>query len=118
MTYITYFSSSNNNLNLDNLSYDDTDIDDNLDQVRVVYEYLFVSTQSLKQKNKYLLKFIHDLVQVNSESVNRFLKDDAINDLDISLLKSILIMTNNVELLTESRKKVEMIYNEKFQQLI
>lgn len=118
MTYITYFSSSNNNLNLDNLSFDDNVIEDNLDQVRVVYEYLFVSTQSLKQKNKYLLKFIHDLIPVNSATIDRFLKDEAIIDLDISLLKSILIMTNNVECLVESRKKVEFIYNEKFKQLI
>src|SRR5688572_18399526 len=76
----------------------------NLDKVRAVVEYLFTTPNSMKEQNKYLLLFLQTLIQENNKAdLKRFLSDEALAELHPSLLKSILIMIENVSDLEQSR---------------
>ncbi len=86
----------------------------NLNNVRVIYEYLFSSEDTLKEKNKYLILFLQHHIQNNDlDILNKFLSDCAIKDLHASLLKSSLIMIENVEGLNELYILTEELLNNK-----
>lgn len=69
-----------------------------LDKASVLFEYLFKNTDSLTEKNKVLFIFLEDNIRRNDlNTINRFINDDAINDLHKSLLKSCLLMVENLQ---------------------
>nr|WP_315209068.1 hypothetical protein [uncultured Flavobacterium sp.] len=86
----------------------------NFDNIRIIYEYLFSSEDSLKEKNKYLILFLQHHIQNDAINiVNKFLSDCAIRDLHASLLKSSLIMIQNVDELNELYISTEELLNSK-----
>lgn len=88
----------------------------NLDHVRLFFESFFTATTSLKDQNKFLFLFLHEYVtQNNTDTINKILSDNAFKDLHPSLLKSALIITENVPGVEQSREKVMSIFNEKMQ---
>jgi hypothetical protein len=85
-----------------------------LDAVRVLFEYIFTSPHSMKQKNKYVFLFLDHHIKINNvKLLNRYLSDNALRDCHPSILKSTLIMTENVPGIEESRAKVVHLFNEK-----
>ncbi|EKT3958621.1 hypothetical protein AAIP55_002393 [Flavobacterium psychrophilum] len=112
-----YITSSTDNFSIENITENISIGDENLDSVRVLFEYLFTTEQSLKLQNKYLILFIHHYIQENKkEIINNFFLDNAIEDLDISLLKSALLITENLPELSESRLIVNSIFEKKINQ--
>ncbi len=66
-----------------------------IDKVSVVYDYLFGSDDSIIEKNKYVILFVQHTVQNGDfKTINRFLSDSSISELDISILYSISIIIN------------------------
>lgn len=112
MTKDLYATSSFDNLNLENLT-DCIESDGNLDAVNVLFEYIFTTEQNLKSQNKYLILFLQNYLNQDIEVVKSFLLDDALEDLHVSLLKSVLIVTENVEELVEIRSKLLKIFSNK-----
>jgi hypothetical protein len=109
-----YITSSIDDFNIENVSENITIGNKNLDKVRVLFEYLFTTSDTLKSQNKYLILFIQHYIQENKiETINRFLLDNAISDLDVSLLKSTLLITDNVKELAESRLNAKAAFEKK-----
>ena len=109
-----YITSSSSNFNIENITENITIGDENLDSVRVLFEYLFTTEHSLKSQNKYLILFIqHYILDNKSATIKRFFLDNAIEDLDASLLKSALLITENIPELSESRLTVSSIFEKK-----
>ena len=107
-----FFVSSTTNLTSESLVQ--TTGKKGFDSVRIIYEYLFSSEDSLKDKNKYLFLFLqHHIKENNIDIVGRFLNDSAIKELHPSLLKSALIMTDNVLEVNQFHQIVEEILNQK-----
>lgn len=87
-----------------------------LDAVRVLFEYLFSSNQTMKEKNKYVILFLqHHINKNNTKILIKLLSDQALRDCHPSILKSILIMTENVQGLEEYRLKTVQIFQEKME---
>jgi hypothetical protein len=117
MRNTTYTTSSIDNFNIKNISENVIIGDENLDSVRLLFEYLFTTDDSLKLQNKYLILFIQYYIGMdNKEIINRFFLDNAIDDLDVSLLKSALLMTENIPVLEEARLAVASVFERKINQ--
>ena len=114
-----YRTSGTDNYNISNISNNKTFEDENLDKVRVLFEYLFAKEDNIVKQNKFLILFLQNYIKENQlEIVKRFLVETvAIKDLDISLIKSALLITDNIEYFSISRLEVCQIFNEKFKQL-
>ncbi len=108
-----YVTSSIENLNIEYIDIN-VDADQSLDIVRVLFEYLFTTSQSLKSQNKYFLLYLqHHISEKNFEIINRVFTDGAMSDLNISLLKSAIIITENIVEVDESRQKISTIFEQK-----
>lgn len=84
----------------------------NSDRIRVLFEYLFSTEDSLKSRNKFLFLFLAQHIETGkTDVINQFINDDAIIDLHISLLKSTLLMVENLE--GVSNNKIKQIYSSK-----
>lgn len=84
----------------------------NFDPVRVLFEYLFSSEDSLKLRNKFLFQFLAQHIETKEiDVINQFINDDAIIDLHVSLLKSTLLMIENLEGVPNG--KIKQIYSSK-----
>jgi hypothetical protein len=102
-------------LQVGNLNYTFTSTQ-NMDMVRVLYEYLFTTDQSMKEKNKFLLLFLQGYIQENNvELIKRILSENALKDLHPSLIKSALIMTEHLQGIEASRERAAQIFKEKMQ---
>ena len=101
-------------LNVNDLHTFESTGNQNLDVIRILFEYLFTTEDSLKEQNKYLFLFLQSYIQQNNtEILNRLLSDNALSDLHPSLLKSILIMTEHLEDVNNNRESVSQILNAK-----
>jgi hypothetical protein len=76
-----------------------------------LFDYIF-SSDNLREKNKKVFLFL-DKYYNNKEVIRRFLTDSALNDVDASILKSALVMVNNISGLDKEVKGLEAIYNAK-----
>jgi hypothetical protein len=87
----------------------------NFDPVSVVFEYLFNTDNSLKDQNKFVFLFLQRQISNNKIDIvhNLFSEKSALSDLHPSLLKSMLIMSENIPALAQSRENVESIYSNK-----
>ena len=79
------------------------------DTLTVIFSYIFSSDDTMRVKNRTLLKFIQSLIKNNEiQTLNRFLSDNALFDFHASLLKSTLIICNNLKGVNkESLSKIE-----------
>jgi hypothetical protein len=109
-----YTTSSFEHLNINNLSDGMIVCDENLDSVSVLFEYLFTTEQNLKSQNKYLILFLQHYINEDIEIVKKFFLDDAIEDLHISLLKSALLISENIAELEESRARLSSIFEKNY----
>ncbi len=111
-----FIASTTSSLQIRDLSSVTTTGTQNLDMVRVLFEYLFTTKHTLKDQNKSLMLYLQEYVNKNNtETINRILSDNAVIDLDPSLLKSMLILTEHVAGSEQSRTKVFEIFNNKMQ---
>ena len=80
-----------------------------------LFDRIFSSDEKMRSKNKFLLIFLQSLIQTKEISLlNRFLNDDALNDFHPSLLKSSLIITQNIKGLDSSaRENIQQILDTK-----
>ena len=77
-------------------------------KVSLVYDYLLASEDSIIEKNKYSILFVQHAVQSNDfEIIEKFVNDDYIFDLDISILYSISIITKQFDQLEICNSKLE-----------
>ena len=76
------------------------------------YNYLFSSTDSLKQRNEFVFLFFQYHLKVENYSlISQILHNGANNELHRSLLKAMLVMTDGVEVLLDGYEKVLHIFN-------
>lgn len=107
LTSDTIFTSTDN-INASSIS------NQSLDKVRVLFEYFFTTTCSMKDQNKYLILFIQYHVQNNElEILNRLFSDNAIKDLHVSLIKSASIFTSNIDELKDVREDLNDLVRQK-----
>jgi hypothetical protein len=73
-----------------------------VDKVPLVYDYLFSSEDSIIEKNKYAILFVQNAVQ-NEDfvTIEKFLNDSSLSDLDISILYSISIISRQFSQLND-----------------
>ncbi|GEP89807.1 hypothetical protein SAMN05660909_00377 [Chitinophaga terrae (ex Kim and Jung 2007)] len=84
-----------------------------IDFIRVFFGY-FSGGDSLKEKNKQLILFLQECISQNNITlVNRILTDKAVEDLHLSLLKSILIMTSGIPDVEGAYNNLEEVYRKK-----
>lgn len=84
------------------------------DTLTILFEQIFSTNKMMKEKNKLLIITLHQLIQDKKiEEIRRFLCSDALFDLHPSLLKSSLIITENISELAEPRFKVKDLLNSK-----
>jgi hypothetical protein len=79
-----------------------------------VFTYLFVSEDNLTEKNLFLFEFIEGrLLDGEIEKVNDFINHTAIIDLHRSLLKTAIILVENIDDSRLSISKINDVYNSK-----
>lgn len=82
--------------------------------VDVVYDYLFNQDVSLKDRNKYLLRFLQDQITKGNLKVVKdvmSVPDGTLQDLHLSMLKGILFMTERIDDLSQIRSHLEEIHS-------
>jgi hypothetical protein len=83
------------------------------DVIQTLFEYLNSTSNSLKDKNIYIMLFLNEYIKRHDiELLNKFLYDSRIKELKPSLLKSILIMIENVSELNNTQGEITKIYND------
>jgi hypothetical protein len=79
---------------------------------QVLFDYLFTTSDSLKERNKKVFMFIDSNLRADKLTiVQDFINDPAIKDLHVSLLKSALLMTENIEGI--SAESLSVVYKKK-----
>ena len=117
MTHSSYKTTGIDNYNISNITDNITGEQKN-DKIRILFEYLFTTNDDLIKQNKFLILTLLNYINQNSlEIVKSFLNDSSINDIHISLIKSSLLITDNIEVLLNSRIKVHEIFEKKYNQL-
>lgn len=108
------FVMSNISISIEDLKKIEGTAQTNIDVVRILYDHIFSSEDSMKDKNKFLMLYLqHYITADDTNLINRVLSDTAITDLHPSLLKSMLIMTENVN--GVNREKVIQLLADKMQ---
>ena len=85
-----------------------------LDPVRIIFEYFFTTEHTMKKQNMFLLTFLEYYIANNrSDIVKQFLSETALNDLHASLLNSTIFMIENIPQLQDEKHRIAGILNEK-----
>lgn len=81
------------------------------DNIFELFGYLFSHTDSLIEKNKFLILYLQDLIVNNNlDWVKAIISDSAFEDLHPSLLKSALIITDNIGQIKEAHDAAQNTY--------
>jgi len=68
-------------------------------QIQYLFQYFFNTLDTLKEQNKRLLVFLNDTIkQKRYSEINSFINEGDVAKLDISLLKSAMIMTESLSI--------------------
>ena len=76
------------------------------------FDYIFATAESMKDRNKRLMLLINKYL-LNKGFLQKLMLEPALVDFHSSLLKSILVMTQNIDGLEEERRRVQQILNGK-----
>lgn len=79
-----------------------------ISEVASVFEHIFGSNKSLRERNKNLIASINNLLAEGKKDViENFLSDKCLSEAHPSFLKTILVITNTQEGIVNQRKQIQ-----------